>query len=234
MQAAISNSNNSRSPVYFAALFLLVLIGFYPSYFGRLAQLDFKHHFHGMVATVWMLMLVLQSWLATHRRLDIHRTIGKLSMVIAPLFIISGILIMQVMLSSKNGFSKAFGSRLAFVDITTMMGFATAYCLAIHYRRTRALHSRWMACTALLAFPPAAARIFGNFIPGINSFPASFHAGYFLTDIILLGLIAHDLRLGKYKTPFWMVLGIMILQQLSFIVLPHIPQWQAVTDFLAG
>ncbi|MFZ6653908.1 hypothetical protein [Undibacterium sp. TJN19] len=230
----MQTSSSIKSPLYFSGLFLLVFIGFYPSYFGRLAQLDVKHHFHGIMATIWMGMLVLQSWLATHRRLDIHRSIGKLSMVIAPLFVISGIIIMMTMLSSHNGFAKAFGSRLAFVDLTTLLGFVLAYGLAIQYRRYRPLYSRWMACTALLAFPPAAARVFGNFVPGINSFSASFNASYFFTDAILLGLIAYDARQGRLKTPYWLVLGIMVLHQISFIVLPHIPQWQAFTDWIGS
>ncbi|MBC3917670.1 hypothetical protein H8L32_09315 [Undibacterium sp. CY18W] len=226
--------NVSRSPIYFFLLFLVVLIGFYPSYFARLTQLDPKHHFHGILATGWMLMLVVQSWLASRRKIYIHRTIGKLSLVIVPLFIVSGIMIMHTMLASHGGFTKAFGSRLAFVDMTTLMGFALAYCLAIHFRTNRAVHSRWMACTALLALPPAVARLFMNFIPGIDSFPAAFHASYFSTEILAVILIANDINLKKVKTPYWMALGVLLVQHVSFLLLQQFPAWTAFTVWLGS
>ena len=224
----------SRSPFYFSLLFLIVVIGFYPTYFSKLANIDLKHHFHAIVATTWMLMLVLQSWLVAQKQFQLHRMVGRLSIIVVLLFVISGAVITHTMLAAHNGFSKAFGSRLAFGDITTVLGFVCAYGLAIHFRRQRALHSRFMASTALLALPPALARVFANFVPGVDSFVAAFHASYLTADLILLTLIIRDYRQGIPRSPYYLPLAIMVIQELSFIVLPGMPVWNHFTGWLGS
>ena len=127
-----------RAPLYFSLVFLVAIIGFYPSFFSKLKETDAIHHFHGFMATAWMLMLITQGWLMRKRKFSSHRALGRLSAVIAPLFIASGFLVIHAMLASTNGFSQTFGARLAFVDSTTIGYFAIAYGLAIYYQIGRA------------------------------------------------------------------------------------------------
>ena len=109
-----------RAPIYFLLVFLVAIIGFYPSFFSKLRETDAIRHFHGLMATAWMLMLIAQGWLMRQRKFSSHRAFGKLSFFLAPLFIASGFLMIHSMLASTNGFSRTFGARLAFVDIATI------------------------------------------------------------------------------------------------------------------
>ena len=144
-----------QSAFYFLAVLLIAVAGFYPSYFSVLAKTDLVHHFHGITATAWMLLLIAQAWFIRSRRLQVHRLVGKISLLLVPLFLFSGILVIKSMLNSQSGFSLTFGKRLAWIDIITISNFALFYCLAIYYRKNVQLHARFMASTAILVLPPA-------------------------------------------------------------------------------
>lgn len=214
-----------RAPIYFSLVLLTAATGFYPSYFSRFGKTDAVHHFHGLTATAWILMLVAQAWLIQQRQFGTHRLIGRISLVLAPLFIISGLLVTQTMLAASNGFNKAFGARLAFVDLTTLAFFAAAYGLAIAHRRNTPLHARYMASTAVLVLPPALARALAGLMPGIHSFEAAFHGAFLLTELVVIALIVDDARQGKIRGPYLALLALTLVQHAGFEFVPRIEWW---------
>jgi hypothetical protein len=215
------------APWYFTLLLVVAVIGFYPSYFSVLGETDAAHHFHGALATTWMLMLILQSWLMRKRLFHAHRVTGRASLVIAPLFVVSGIMIIYVMVSSSNGFSQAFGARFAFVDILTVGYFALAYALAIHHRRNTALHARYLASTAILVLPPALARTL-QIIPGLDSVEPSFHVSFLISELVVVTLLLRDLRQSAPLIPYAVLLSLLVIEQIGFIVVPSIGWWNAL------
>ena len=60
----------------------VIVIGFWPSYFGVAGNVPWQFHAHGMAASLWVLMVTVQSWTA-HRKphLPIHRAVGMASLV---------------------------------------------------------------------------------------------------------------------------------------------------------
>lgn len=217
----------SRAPLYLAGLLALAVLGFYRSYFARLLGADAVHHLHGLTATAWLTLLCLQAWLYRTRRMALHRQLGRLSAWLVPLFLLSGVLVLRRMLTASDGFSQAFGMRLSFADASSLVYFAVAFGLALHHRRRLPLHARFMVSTALLVLPPALARAAGQYLPGIQSFEAAFHAGYVASELMVLGLILHDLRHGGWRLPYPMLLAVMLVQQASFHAVPQWPWWQA-------
>ncbi len=217
--------------IYFALALLLAVIGFFPSYFGNLRNTDAVHHFHGIVATIWMLGLITQSWLIRERMISAHRTIGRMSLLVAPLFVISGLLVVHVMLTKNDEASLAFGERLAFIDIITMCYFSVAYSLAIRFRRKTQLHARYMASTAILLLPPTLVRVAG-FIPGIDSFEAALHGSYFICEAIVAILLFDDYRHGGIRAPYLILLTVLVLQHVSFLVSPSFSWWTAAISWV--
>ncbi len=228
-----ASSFYGQAYVYFALAFLAAFIGFFPTYFSKLRESDAVHHLHGITASVWMIGLVTQSWLMSHGHIALHRRLGKASLLLVPLFVVSGLMVVHVMLSSNSPFAKAFGARLAFTDLTTILCFAGAYVLAIYHRRSIQLHARYMASTAVLVLPPALARILGNYVPGIDSFEAAFHGGFFLAEGIVALLLVADFREGRVYAPYAWLAFFLIFQQLSFLVSP-IPSWWMTTTVWFG
>jgi hypothetical protein len=224
----------SRSPYYLSLAFLCAVIGFFPSYFARLGSTDSVHHFHGVMASLWMIMLVTQSWLMSKGHIAQHRVLGKLSLLIAPAFVVSGILMVHTMVSSDDGFSKIYGSRLAFLDLSTMVYFAVAYICALHYRKNIQLHARFMSSTAILVLPPAISRLLGNFLPGISSFEQAGHGAYFICEIVVAILLLDDFRRGSVRAPYVILMVLLVGQQISFVLIPSFTPWNVVTTWIAS
>lgn len=225
----------SRAPYWFGLLLLVALIGFYPSYFSRLGDTDLAHHFHGITGTAWMLLLIAQAWLMRSRRFAVHRQLGWLSLLIAPLFVASGLLMMRTMLASDDGFNRAFGSRLAVVDLATVIGFALAVSMALKHRRTREKHACWMVSTAVMLLPPALARLLPMLPLGVASFEGAFHTSMVVSELIVFALLVNDWRrFGKPSTPFLCLLAVVAISHAGFVLAPQIPAWQAFAAWYGG
>src|SRR5260370_41729702 len=98
---AISNSKWDllRKPhFYFSIAFLVAVVGFWPSFFSKLSSTDAAHLIHGVSATLWMTMPILQSWLISRKRFKLHRRLGwGMLLILAPVLIVSALHMVQVM-----------------------------------------------------------------------------------------------------------------------------------------
>jgi uncharacterized membrane protein len=224
-----------RSPWYFSLLLLLAVAGFFPSYFARLGQAKALHHFHGIVATLWMLLLIGQGYLMRRKKVALHRATGKLSLVLVPLFAVSGLLIVHDMLTRDSGFARTFGPRLAFIDISTVVWFVLAYCMALRYRRDMPLHARFMVSTALPLLPPALSRVLGHFVlPASSSFDMALHLSFAAAELIVLALLLHDRQTGKVRAPYQLLMALLVVQHASFMVSMQFAPWRAVVAAIQG
>lgn len=223
-----------RAAFYFLLLLATALLGFSAPYFMRLADNNLVRHLHAVTAFAWLLLLITQAWLMRRRAFALHRKLGRTSLALAPLFVITGLFLVQDMLARPGPFIKPFAERLAFIDLLTMAWFAAAYCLALRHRRQTPLHARYMASTALLVLPPALVRVVGGFIPGVTSFEMAFHLGYLVTELLIVALIVHDLRSeGRVRPPYTILLAITVLQQVAFVLLPGMPWWSRASTWIA-
>ncbi|HWR94038.1 MAG TPA: hypothetical protein VN192_02425, partial [Flavobacterium sp.] len=82
---------------YFFGLVIMTILGFWPTYFSKFfdgtANFNFYFHFHALMASLWIALLIVQPILIKKKKLPIHKRIGKLSFIILPLFFISVILL---------------------------------------------------------------------------------------------------------------------------------------------
>jgi uncharacterized membrane protein len=225
----------ASAPFYFLLLLLVALVGFFPSYYSKLGSAKAVHQFHGGVATLWMLLLIGQAWLMRRRQLALHRTIGKSSIVLAALFVVSGLMITHEMVTGDGGFARRFGPRLAFIDISSVAFFVFAYLMAIHHRREVQLHARYMACTALPLLPPALSRLLGHYVLADGAtFGQAFHLSFVAAELVVVALLVHDWRGGNVRPPYVILLAVLLVQQLSYELAPHIGPWMGLLEWYAG
>ena len=215
---------------YFGAVLVIALIGFYPSYFGNLANVDSVHQFHGITATLWMLMLIIQSWLMRMGKNQAHRIMGRTSLLLVPLFLLSGVFMIKAMLTSPSGFSQAFGSRLVWIDTITLITFVVAYVSALYYRKNIQLHARFMASTAVLVLPPALGRLMPRLGEWITSFEMAVHLSYVICIVAVLGLIYDVYRKGKLRAPYLILLISVALQQYGFYASTEWTWWMGLIN----
>jgi hypothetical protein len=198
------------------------VVGFYPSYFARLSETDGVHHFHGVTATAWLCWLIAQAWLIRRGQVSGHKVLGWLSLVVAPAFVVSGVLLIRIQTFADDPFSAAFGVPLAFIDGTTIGYFAVAYAAAIYYRKNVQLHARFLASTAVLVMPPAISRALGNFVPAIQSFPTALYLAYAISEAAVLLLLFDDYRRGSIRAPYAILAILMVMQPFGFqLLLSH-------------
>ncbi|TZF91523.1 hypothetical protein [Cognatilysobacter lacus] len=220
------------APLYPRAAFyyLLATVGavaaFVPSYFSRLQENDAVRHAHGIVGFAWMLLLVTQAFLMRSRKVALHRRLGKAAYVLAPAFVISGLLIVRAMASGATGFEQHFGARLAWVDLLSVSTFGTCVYMAIRDRRQVQLHARWMTCTALLLLPPVFVRL-EQALPFIHSFEQAMNVAFGLTELIIVLLLVGDFRQGQRRLPYRALLAVTAAQQVGFVMLDGVPGWAA-------
>lgn len=222
-----------RSPLYFSLLLVIALAGFYPSFYSKALDAKGLHQFHGAVATAWMLLLISQGWLMRRRKVALHRTAGKLSLIIVPLFAVSGLMVVHDMLTRDSGFARAFGPRLAFIDISSIMYFVGAYIAALYYRHELALHARFMASTALPLLPPALSRLLGNHAPGVDSFGLALHLSFVAAELVVAALLMHDRKeSGRMRAPYLILFGLLLVQQASFEFSMRVGAWANVVAWI--
>lgn len=109
-------------------------------YLARLpgGGLDSHTHVHACVMVTWFALLIAQPFLIKSGRLALHRGLGKLSLVLAPFLVVSGVVMSHVALA-RNAAGAPFAVAAGFLYLALAMTvwFAATYSLAIVYRKTR-------------------------------------------------------------------------------------------------
>jgi hypothetical protein len=161
------SSNRARDSfgggIPLAALAILVtLIGFWPTFFSRLGDVDTVHMLHGMLATGWLVLVLVQASLIGVRKPRWHRVLGWLSLPWFVLLIVTSCHMIVLMMSATGGMPIPFDQAkiFGFSDVTALPLLIIAYAGAIILRKDRHVHSRLMSITLLAGILPAIARFF--------------------------------------------------------------------------
>lgn len=206
---------------WFALLLALAVPAFWPSYIRpRTFESDWHVHLHGAALLAWALMLIVQPLLARGGRLRLHRLVGKASYVVAPLVVVSTLLLMRYRLAGGPNPELTY---FLWVQAGLTALFAIAYAQAIRHRRTPALHARYMVCTALTMVDPILARLLYNHL-GVEP-PLMQLATYACIDAILLALWLRDRRLGLPFRAYPAMLAGFAAFELGTFIVPQLPAW---------
>ena len=205
--------NLSRSWPYFAGFFLLALVAFWPTYLSQVAANSGYTHLHAASASLWMILLVAQSWAIGSRRTPLHRLFGKASYVVAPLVVAAILLLAHDRISRASpGPAYAIQTYVLYLQLSLAVLFALSYGLAVWTRRSVAEHSRFMVCTALTLVDPVMIRLmfWADPTPDWNYQWATFG----LTDLVFLVLIWAERRNRTGRAVFPAMLAVFVAAQL--------------------
>lgn len=211
---------------FFLALLVIAILAFWPSYFGAglLSQVGYTH-FHAVVATIWMGMLIVQPWLIRKDNYTLHRRIGKASYVVAPVMTTSFVLLANYRIRIATAENYQIQTFILYLQVFLAVLFALSYILAVVYRDRTEIHARFMVCTGLTLIDPVFARILLFTMP----VPIEYHQflTFGLTDILFLILIFSERknRVGRWVFPAMLVVFVA-LQIPAFFVM-NSPTWQA-------
>jgi hypothetical protein len=217
---------------YFGAGLLVIVVGFFKSYFNNLGANDLAHHIHGIAALLWMLMFIVQPLTFSKGKLPWHRIIGKVSFGLVPVVVLSGLHIVQLMILGKAHYPPMAPYQLAFIDLFSLTQFVVFYIMAIVTRKKLHLHARYMAATVFLFIIPGLGRAL-LFIPGINSFDQVVNISLVLTEVVLLFLIWDDKRSGQFRLPYMLAFVLFAVQIAGYNTVGRMDWWVHLMDVFA-
>ena len=162
-------------------------VGFMPTFFSRLGDVDLVHHLHGWTMTGWIVLVLAQAVLIRSRRYKWHRILGWSSLALFVAMVATSWQVIALMLSGKTQLPFEAAKFFGYSDIVDMPLLIFFFGGAIYWRKDRHLHSRLMTVTVLTSIVPALARMFNVLI--WRSFEGLYHSMH-LTYLLILGVLA--------------------------------------------
>ena len=224
----------ARSWKFFAAFLALAVFAFWPTYWTQTRATGFYTHFHAVTAAAWMLLLVLQSWAIGAKRIALHRGSGKASYVLAPLVVLTILLLAHDRIGrAAPGDAYAIQTYILYLQLSLALLFGLCWGLAIWTRKSVARHSRFMTGTALTLVDPVVIRLlfWADPTPAFNYQWITFG----LTDLALLVLIwlERNNRAGRGVFPGLLLLFVLA-QAPALLGLWEGAAWQGFARWVAG
>jgi len=223
----------ARSWKYFAGFLLLALLAFWPTYLSQPRASSPYTHFHAATAAAWMLLLVAQSWAIGARRVGQHKAFGKASYALAPLVLVSMLLLAHSRIQGLPGEAYAIQTYILYLQVSLAVLFGLSYGLAIWNRRSVALHSRFMICTALTLVDPVVIRLvfWLDPTPEWNYQWLTFGLTYLV--LVILIWLERGNRAGRAVFPA--MLAVFILAQMPALLgWTEGPLWQGFARWFAA
>lgn len=219
----------SRISLFFVFILAVVTWGFYKTYlifFPSFTGFHNVQHFHGAMMATWMMLLIVQPLLIRSGKVGMHRAVGKLSYVVAPLLVVS-IFLVSRMVYQRPGPVLLHEEKIAMIalSIPYLVAFVILYALAIFNRKDTYKHMRYMIGTSFLMIAPGLGR--GLIIYFHNSLHDAVNYSNYLVIAIAAGLLINDIYKKRPYIPFAWILFIFLMLHLTWNFRYSIP-WQNI------
>ncbi|NJC40413.1 hypothetical protein GGQ87_000671 [Brevundimonas alba] len=218
---------------YFVGVVLLVVLGgFWASYFTLIGHVALAFHVHALTATSWLVLLIAQSVAIHHRQAALHRTVGKASFVMFPLLIAGFVMIINVSAAryaaQEGPFIGLLGPSFGIGMAVAIAAYLTLFYLALRNRRNVRLHAGYMLATPLILFESPFSRLMGAAFPWMNVIGSEGPREVLDTIVISDGLVA-VFAMGLYfmnrrNGASWLVVTFfVVLQAVVMWFAPNMP-----------
>ena len=231
----------ARAPYYMLAVIGVIIIGFWPSYFAVAPTAAWQFHAHGMAASLWVVMVMVQSWTA-HRKtqLPLHRAVGQASLFLFP-FLLAGLAAIidrqSRDLLANEPFNVAYGPGVMIGTMVAMAAYVTVYYRALKYRRKVWVHAGYMLSTPLILFESPFSRAAAFVVPAFQvKSPADFSpimASIQWSMALELAIIAILWwRVREKANPFLVTAGFIVVEMLTMGFANYFPVLRQVDLFI--
>jgi uncharacterized membrane protein YozB (DUF420 family) len=223
--------------LWFAMALALVAYGFWPSFLSALPKQDSHILVHGISATLWMALPIMQGLLIARRKRATHRRLGYASLPLAAVVVISGLYVVQTMILSEGANVSPVSYKFVLLDLTGIGLFVIFLAMAIKAakRRDIGLHLRLMACTAIIPLEAANERTAILLFPGVvPGFSEALYASLLSMEASCLALILAEWRLDRIRWPFAFMLGYYLLMHVFATPVALSPEFKAFSHWYAN
>ncbi len=227
---------------YFIALLALAVGAFWQPYFSHVlgnfgaytAGISDYKHFHVAMAVAWLAMLIVQPYLIRTNKRSLHRLLGKLSWALAPLMVLSIVLLAHSQIVTLAEQSDARRHFILFIQLVFALFFSILYGFAMTNRLSPSIHSRWMVCTGILLIEPILVRVFKFNLDFIAWSVPYQYVTWPMVDLLLLALVISDRRRGSGGRVFQYALTVFLIYQALHLTVTHTRPWISFAGWFAG
>jgi len=219
--------------VWFAAIFAITFLSFWPSFFSAIVNVDTAIVIHGISAIGWMLLTIIQAALIKSRWRRHHRTVGYISLALATILVLSGLQMLKNMILRDGGAVDEFpllGMKFFYLDLTGLVLFCVFLGLAIKAARRRdiALHLRLIACTAIIPLEAALERTYLYGTPKlVPNFEVALFASNLTLIVVLAVLVAGEWWYGRSRWPLGALLAYYLIMMFTTDVIARAEWFQS-------
>lgn len=150
--------------------FAISVLGFSYSYYLALPTATFHQHVHGISATLWYILVVVQAYLIVRKKsVQRHKSLGAIGLILAGVVAGSALAIIPKNIDNietldENGFfNPTFAYFATLIDFVLVSMFITSVGLAILSIKQKLLasHVQWLMASVLFVLSPGLARLLG-------------------------------------------------------------------------
>lgn len=217
-----------RHANYFMAFVLVVLVtGFWNSYFRPIAEVPAAFHVHAVTATSWVVLLMVQNWAIHNGHRKLHRAGGMLSLFLFPFLITGFVMIINVTAADYAASTRPndsfLGPSFALSMLFAILAYVVLYFQALRNRRNVRLHAGYMLATPLVLFESPFSRVMLTYLPFLVFTGSEFPQRVLDAIVISMGMaivfaLAMYLRDRRNGVPFLVAAGLMSLQAVAMYV----------------
>ena len=218
------------------AMALVCFAGFAPSYylksqFGTPA-LKPLIHVHGLLFTMWMVLLIVQTSLVANGRVRLHRQLGMAGAALVVLMVASGAAVAYARGKTITpGIPHEAVLGFLAIAVVALVVFPILIGAAVYFRRNAGAHKRLMILGTAVFLTAAVHRLLMWLIDPAVSPPVFYGA----TDLFIVALVAYDLisRGRIHAATLWGGLLIIIAQPAS-LLLAGSKTWMTFAHWITG
>lgn len=220
------------APYFVGFVLLVILAGFWASYFGASDPIPLAFHVHAISSMTWLALLIVQQVAVQRRAMELHRILGKASFVLFPFLIFGFVMIINLTAShyasGEGAVTMVLGPAFGIGMGIAIAAYLTLFYLALKHRRNVKLHAGYMLATPLILFESPFSRVMGDYLPWMNvigsDFPQAILDTILLSDLIVAAFaLVLWARHRKHGAPWLVAAGFAGVQGVVMWVAPAVP-----------
>lgn len=218
---------------FFSLVTIVSLAGFYSSYwskFPRLGEFQNLVHIHFLAFICWLLLIVIQPLLIIKKKFKLHRQVGRFSYFLAPILVLTIILLTKEKLIRELAESESSVAMTAFITFVDISSFSTFYLIAMLKKSNVRWHVAFIIAATLIVLNPGLSRLLNQISSGLGILTAVLIP--FLVPGIVLIIEKFKYKRAILKSPYFLIIIIWTIEILLFIIIPQTEFWKNITHNL--
>lgn len=211
---------------FFTAVMVITIAGFFKSYIKFLPDTD-KYpiviHIHFIAFVFWLALMVVQPILIRRKKYDLHHRMGKISYLIAPVLVITILMLVRKQTMREIGVSESNAAVTAFIGLLDAISFSVYYLIAMANKRNIRWHVAFLIAATLVVLNPGMSRLLNQVKPGLGLLLAVILP--FIVSITIMLFEKVKCKKPVLKSPYFLFLCCWTLEVVLFMTIPSTELW---------